>query len=164
MPRDGGGGHRAGEGISACRRCCRAPKTTSPAVVTDYLGRPTSGRARTSYRRGMSDARRRASWRVSWRGSCRGSWRGSWLGSPRGSRRDLVWAVGLVVVVLGGVVTAPPGRQPLDPIGYLLPVIAALSTAARRRVPVLVLAVTTICLLVYRVRGYPEAPTTLPVL
>lgn len=83
-------------------------------------------------------------------------WRGTW--------RDLALAGGLAVLVLAGAATAPPGRIPLDPAGYLLLVIAAMALTARRRAPVPVLAVATACLLVYQVRGYPGVIPAVPVL
>jgi signal transduction histidine kinase len=64
--------------------------------------------------------------------------------------------------VLAGAATAPPGRIQLDLAGYLLLVVAAIATAARRRTPLLVLGVTTACLLAYQVRGYPGVIPAVP--
>jgi signal transduction histidine kinase len=80
----------------------------------------------------------------------------------RGSWRDLAWAAGLAVLVLAGAASAPPGRIQLDLAGYLMLVFAALATAARRRAPRLVLGITTACVLVYEVRGYPGVIPAVP--
>jgi signal transduction histidine kinase len=69
----------------------------------------------------------------------------------------------VAVVVLGGALTAPPGRIGLDLIGYLLLVVSVGALAARRRRPVPVLLVTAGCLLAYQLRGYPGLVTTVPV-
>lgn len=78
--------------------------------------------------------------------------------------RDLVWATGLIGLTLVGAATAPPGRIPLDGVGYLLLVIGAGAYAAHRRAPDVVLGVTTACLLVYQLRGYPGFSPAVPVL
>jgi signal transduction histidine kinase len=78
--------------------------------------------------------------------------------------RDLGLAVGVAVLVLAGAATAPPGRIPFDPAGGALLAVAALSLAARRRVPRVVLGVATACLLVYLIRGYPGVAPAVPVL
>jgi signal transduction histidine kinase len=70
----------------------------------------------------------------------------------------------LAVLVLAGAATAPPGRIPLDLGGYVLLVFAAMTTTARRRAPMLVLGVTTACMVAYEVRGYPGLVPMLPVL
>lgn len=82
---------------------------------------------------------------------------GTWWRNPLG-------VAVLVVVVLAGNVIAPPGRVALDLAGYLLLVCPALAVAAVRRVPVLVLVLTTACLLAYLIRGYPGVTATVPVL
>ena len=82
-------------------------------------------------------------------------------GGP-GTWRDLAVAAGLAVLILVGAATAPPGRIPLDLAGYLLLGVAAFATAARRRAPVLVVGVTTACLLGYEVRGYPGVIPAVP--
>jgi signal transduction histidine kinase len=78
--------------------------------------------------------------------------------------RDLAQAAGLIGLVFLGAVIAPPGRVGLDVGGYALLVVAAAATAARRAVPVAVLAVTTAAMVAYEIRGYPGVVPALPVL
>ncbi|MEV4713086.1 sensor histidine kinase [Micromonospora sp. NPDC049374] len=86
------------------------------------------------------------------------------IGGIPSTWRPAVEAAGLVVLVLASAATAPPGRVPLDLAGSLLLVTAAAVVSVRRRAPILVLAVTTGCLLIYQVRGYPGVVAALPVL
>jgi signal transduction histidine kinase len=69
----------------------------------------------------------------------------------------------VAVAVLGGALTAPPGRIGLDLFGYLLLGISVTALAARRRLPVPVLLTTAACLLAYQLRGYPGLVTAVPV-
>ncbi|MEO3768923.1 sensor histidine kinase [Micromonospora sp. B9E7] len=84
-----------------------------------------------------------------------------------GLRRTL-WLVaepiGLTVLVIVGARTAPPGREVLDVVGFLLLTFPALATAARRQLPVPVLALTAAALVAYQIRGYPGVTPALPVL
>ena len=77
---------------------------------------------------------------------------------------DTVFAAGLIVVVLVGAVIAPSGRTTMDAIGYGLLIIAAVATVARRRAPIVVLAITTAAMVAYEVRGYPGVVPVIPVL
>ncbi|MFD0970064.1 sensor histidine kinase [Plantactinospora endophytica] len=108
----------------------------------------------------MRDGSGRRRWRDG------GWWRdgGLWRGAGSGSRRDWLVAAGVAVLVLLGSRTAPPGRTELDPGGYLLLLVAALTLAFRRRSPRLVLGVVTAGLLAYQVRGYPGVIPAVPVL
>jgi signal transduction histidine kinase len=81
----------------------------------------------------------------------------------RGIRRDAAFVAAVAVVVLGGALTAPPGRVGLDPIGYLLLAVSVGALAVRRRLPVPVLVTTAACLLAYQLRGYPGLVTAVPV-
>jgi signal transduction histidine kinase len=81
----------------------------------------------------------------------------------RDKRREAAFVAAVAVVVLVGVVTAPPGRIGLDLIGYLLLVVSVGALAFRRRLPVPVLLTTAACLLAYQVRGYPGLITAVPV-
>jgi signal transduction histidine kinase len=80
-----------------------------------------------------------------------------------GPRREIAFLAAVAVVVVGGALTAPPGRVGLDPIGYLLLVVSVGALAARRRLPVPVLLITAACLLAYQLRGYPGLVTAVPV-
>jgi signal transduction histidine kinase len=73
-------------------------------------------------------------------------------------------AAALAVVVLLGALIAPPSRNDLDLVGYLLLVAAALSLAVRRRMPVAVLAFTAACGLAYQLGGYPGVIPEFPLL
>ena len=77
---------------------------------------------------------------------------------------DWVIAVALAVIVLGGALIAPPSRNDLDLVGYLLPVAAALSLVVRRRMPIAVLAFTAACGLAYQLGGYPGVIPAFPLL
>jgi signal transduction histidine kinase len=70
--------------------------------------------------------------------------------------------LGLAVIVAGfGVVAArlaAPEPGALDPLAYGLLVGGALALAGRRRLPILVLLITTASVLAYAVLGYPEVP------
>jgi hypothetical protein len=68
----------------------------------------------------------------------------------------------VAVVVLVGALSAPPGRTPLDPFGYLLLVVSVVALVAHRVLPVPVLLVTAACLLAYQLRGYPGLITAVP--
>lgn len=74
----------------------------------------------------------------------------------------------LAVVIAGGLVAAagiaPPGRTEMDPLGYVLLVIGGLALAGRRRSPVVVLLLTTGCVLGYLLRGYPGVAAAVPVM
>ncbi|TVT21080.1 sensor histidine kinase, partial [Amycolatopsis rhizosphaerae] len=76
--------------------------------------------------------------------------------------RDLALAAGLAVLVPVGAVTAPPGRTGLDLLGVSLLVLAALVLVLRRAAPLPVLAVTTLCLATYLLRGYPGVVAAVP--
>ncbi|MBQ1025505.1 sensor histidine kinase [Micromonospora sp. C95] len=82
----------------------------------------------------------------------------------RDGRRLVAETAGLVVLVFVSAATAAPGRLPLDPAGALLLFVAAVAVVARWRAPTLVLVVTTGCLLIYQIRGYPGLAAALPVL
>ncbi len=73
-------------------------------------------------------------------------------------------AFGLTVLVVTAAVTAPPERIRLDLVSSVLLVVPALATAARRRLPRAVLALATVCLLVYQLRGYPGVAPALTVM
>jgi signal transduction histidine kinase len=76
----------------------------------------------------------------------------------------LAAAFGLTVLVVTAAVTAPPERIRLDLVSSFLLVVPALATAARRRFPLAVLALATVCLLVYQLRGYPGVAPALTVM
>lgn len=80
------------------------------------------------------------------------------MDDERGNRHrwwPLAAAFGLTVLVVVSAVTAPPGRVRLDLISSFLLVVPAMTTAVRRRLPLAVLGLATVCLLVYQLRGYP---------
>lgn len=78
--------------------------------------------------------------------------------------RSLAAAFGLTVLVVASAVTAPPGRIRLDLVSSFLLVVPAMATAARRRLPLVVLGLATVCLLVYQLRGYPGIAPALTVM
>ncbi|GAA4202298.1 histidine kinase [Actinocatenispora rupis] len=59
---------------------------------------------------------------------------------------------------------APVDRTHLDPLGYAVPLVGALSLLARRRVPNVVVVVTTVCVAVYYDLGYPGYGASLPLI
>lgn len=77
---------------------------------------------------------------------------------------SLATAFGLTVLVVASAVTAPPGAIRLDLVSSFLLVVPAMATAARRRLPLLVLGLSTGCLLVYLLRGYPGVAPALTVM
>ena len=77
---------------------------------------------------------------------------------------SLAAAFGLTALAVASAVTAPPGRIRLDLISSFLLVVPAMMTAARRRLPLVVLGVTTVALLVYQLRGYPGVAPALTVI
>ncbi len=79
-------------------------------------------------------------------------------------RRTVLLPAGVVVLVLAGALIAPPGRTELDLVGYLLPVIGALSLTLRRQAPVAVLAITALCSLGYTAGGYPGVLPVFPLM
>jgi signal transduction histidine kinase len=82
--------------------------------------------------------------------------------------RECVWDAALAFLVaalaVSHVTIAPPARTDVDPLGYLLVVVGSLVLAARRRAPVVVLLVSTGCVLAYQMLGYPGIAAGLPVL
>jgi signal transduction histidine kinase len=82
--------------------------------------------------------------------------------------RERVWDTVLALLVaalaVSHVTIAPPARTDVDPLGYLLVVVASLVLAARRRAPVAVLLLSTACVLAYQMVGYPGVAAGLPVL
>jgi signal transduction histidine kinase len=78
--------------------------------------------------------------------------------------RLLAATAGLTVLVVVAAVTSPPGRVRLDLLSSVVLVLPALATAARARFPVAVLAVATLGLVVYQVRGYPGVAPALTVM
>jgi signal transduction histidine kinase len=74
---------------------------------------------------------------------------------------DVAPAAGVAVLVVVGVRLASP-----DPsaVAYALPVTGALALVARRRAPIVVLAVTTACVAGYQLLGYPGASPAAPLL
>jgi signal transduction histidine kinase len=79
-------------------------------------------------------------------------------------KRTVLLPAGVVVLVLFGALIAPPGRNELDLVGYLLPVVGALSLTFRRQAPVAVLAVTAACALGYAAGGYPGVLPVFPLM
>jgi signal transduction histidine kinase len=77
---------------------------------------------------------------------------------------DPAFAVGLTLVALARAVTSPPGRSSLDALGVALLVVCGSATAARRRAPLPVLAVTVAAALAYELLGYPGLAPLTPVL
>src|SRR6266508_3077740 len=71
---------------------------------------------------------------------------------------------GVLVVVVAGAFTAPPGRTPLDAAGITLAVTGAVALLARRRAPVAALAVTAACVLGYTAGGYPGVLPAVPLM
>jgi signal transduction histidine kinase len=78
--------------------------------------------------------------------------------------RDAGLALAIAVVVATGSLIAPPSSTKLDPLGYALLAVGALSLAARRRAPVAVVLVTTACVLGYYARDYPGNTAAVAVL
>ncbi|MEV0399130.1 sensor histidine kinase [Actinoallomurus sp. NPDC050550] len=77
---------------------------------------------------------------------------------------DLIVSTAVAAVALIGAAIAPPGRTGLDALGYLLLLSGSAALFVRRRWPVAVLLVTTTCVLVYLVRGYPGIAAAEPVM
>jgi signal transduction histidine kinase len=89
---------------------------------------------------------------------------------PRGRALvvDVLLAVGVAVVQVAGVVASQrighaPDWRPLDGWAYLLLVVGPATLLLRRRWPLVALAVTLACGLVYAARTYPEGPSNLAV-
>ncbi|MEO3743010.1 sensor histidine kinase [Plantactinospora sp. B5E13] len=70
----------------------------------------------------------------------------------------------MTVLVVASAVTSPPGRIRLDLVSSFLLVVPAMATAARRRLPLVVLGLATVCVLVYQLRGYPGVAPALTVM
>ncbi|GIL27579.1 two-component sensor histidine kinase [Actinocatenispora comari] len=83
-------------------------------------------------------------------------------GGRRGQEAVLVVAVAAVATLAA--LIAPPGRTGLDPLGYALPVVAAVSLLARARYPRSVVVLTTVCIAVYFDFDYPGYGIALPLL
>ncbi|MFL6072588.1 MAG: sensor histidine kinase [Mycobacteriales bacterium] len=77
---------------------------------------------------------------------------------------DAGMAVVVVPMIVIGASIAPKVTIGLDALGYVLLVVGALALAGRRAAPVPVLFVTTACMLVYGLRGYPGAAIAFPVM
>jgi signal transduction histidine kinase len=78
-------------------------------------------------------------------------------------RSQARFLVAVALVVLAGALIAPPGRTALDASGYLLLGLPVAAVALRRRYPVVVLIVSSACLLAYQLRGYPGVIPAVPV-
>jgi signal transduction histidine kinase len=77
---------------------------------------------------------------------------------------DAGMAIAVVPMIVIGASIAPQVTIGLDALGYVLLVVGALALAGRRVAPVPVLFVTTACMLVYGLRGYPGAAIAFPVM
>jgi signal transduction histidine kinase len=89
----------------------------------------------------------------------------SGMGGKAGpAARDAYLVIGAAATALVGALIAPASARALDAFGYALLLTGAVALGARRRAPVAVVLVTTVCVSGYLVLGYPGAAAAFPVL
>jgi signal transduction histidine kinase len=73
-------------------------------------------------------------------------------------------ALAVSLALAPGAVRGQPGARPLDPLAYVLVVVACASLLARRRYPLAVAGVVGTALLMFAVRNYPGGPLVVTVM